>query len=170
MFLDVVHYTQLCSDTEVLSLPISPSNPLWMCSTAVEGMEYQREHLLAGIWHLATHSPEVLEAIPDGMDVGHSHKHNLTVRIVFCRQERKGEHTNMSQKQPLRTRTTPVDKRAFPWQNRTLQDSNSDSKSPFHLWILKSHYSSSYCNVHGSSTRDNNRNAQQMVAALTTIF
>lgn len=69
----------------------------------MEGTEYLREHLLAGIWHLATHSPEVLEAIPDGVDVGHSHKQDLTVRIVFCRQERKGEYTDMPWKQPLRT-------------------------------------------------------------------
>lgn len=73
-------------------------------------MGCQGEHLLAGIWHLATHGPEVLEAIPDGMDVGHSHKHDLTVGIVFCRAEREGEHTNMSWKQPLRTRRIPVDK------------------------------------------------------------
>lgn len=51
-------------------------------------MEPEMEHLLAGIRHLAAHSPEVLEAIPDGMDVGHSHEHNLTVGVVLCRCKR----------------------------------------------------------------------------------
>lgn len=49
-----------------------------------------RDHLLAGIRHLATHSPEVLEAVPDGMDVGHSHEHDLTVGVVFCRHTDEG--------------------------------------------------------------------------------
>lgn len=48
------------------------------------------EHLLAGIWHLAAHSPEVLEAIADSMDVGHSHEHDLTIGVVLCRQEKSG--------------------------------------------------------------------------------
>ena len=46
-------------------------------------------HLLAGIRHLATHSTEVLEAVPDGVDVGHSHEHDLTVGVVLCTHTRK---------------------------------------------------------------------------------
>lgn len=80
-------------------------------------MESQREHLLAGIRHLATHSPKVLEAVPDGMDVGHSHKHDLTVRVVLCRQERKAEHTNLSWKQLLKTRAVPVHRAPLAGQN-----------------------------------------------------
>lgn len=48
-------------------------------------------HLLAGIWHLATHSTEILEAVPDGVDVGHSHEHDLTVGVVLCTHVRKAE-------------------------------------------------------------------------------
>lgn len=58
-------------------------------------MESEQGHLLAGVWHLATHSAEVLEAVPDGMDVGHSHEHDLTVGVVLCRRER-GEWSIMA--------------------------------------------------------------------------
>lgn len=53
-----------------------------------EGRSWNREHLLARVWHLATHGAEILEAVPDGMDVGHSHEHDLTVGVVLCRYER----------------------------------------------------------------------------------
>lgn len=52
------------------------------------GQNQNREHVLAGVWHLATHGTQILEAVPDGMDVGHSHEHNLTVGVVLCRHER----------------------------------------------------------------------------------
>lgn len=58
--------------------------------TREDGTGAGRDHLLAGIRHLATHSPEVLEAVPDGMDVGHSHEHDLTVGVVFCRHTDEG--------------------------------------------------------------------------------
>lgn len=110
MFLEVVHCTQPRSDTEVYITSNFPSSPqiskdmqCWPGHETGRVMESRREHLLAGIWHLTTHGPEVLEAVPDGMDVGHSHKHDLTVRIVLCRPERKVEHANLSWKQPLKS-------------------------------------------------------------------
>lgn len=119
MLLEVVHCIQPCSDTEVFKLPSLPlKSPTDMQSTScprLGGMESQREHLLAGIWHLATHSPEILEAIPDGVDVGHSHKHNLTVRVVLCRQEKTATQDKSSpsgQSFPDRTDTPG-------WQHRT---------------------------------------------------
>lgn len=40
-------------------------------------------NLLARIWHLTADCPQVLEAITDGMNVSHTHKHHFTVRIIF---------------------------------------------------------------------------------------
>lgn len=40
-------------------------------------------HLLSWIWDLTADCPQSLEAVPDGVDVGHSHKHDLTVGIVL---------------------------------------------------------------------------------------
>lgn len=92
----VVHCVQACSDFPAPH-QVPPNVQYWLRGPGRD--EYQRKHLLAGVWHLATHSPEILEAVSDGMDVGHSHKHHFTVRIVLCRQERKVGHTL---KQPLR--------------------------------------------------------------------
>lgn len=46
------------------------------------------ENLLSWIGHLSAKESQRLEALADGVDVGHSHKHHLTVGIVFCRCER----------------------------------------------------------------------------------
>lgn len=108
-------------------------------------MDSQREHLLAGIWHLATHSPEVLEAVPDGMDVGHSHKHDLTVRIVFCRREERGAYNHVLET-ATHDKNNPSGQESFPGRTEHSRISNTKSKSPFYLWRLKSHYSSSKCN------------------------
>lgn len=45
------------------------------------------ENLLGWIGHLGAKKTQRLEALADGVDVGHSHKHHLTVGIVFCRRE-----------------------------------------------------------------------------------
>lgn len=45
------------------------------------------ENLLGWIRHLGAKETQRLEALADGVDVGHSHKHHLTVGIVFCRRE-----------------------------------------------------------------------------------
>lgn len=45
------------------------------------------ENLLRWIGHLSAKETQRLEALADGVDVGHSHKHHLTVWIVFCRWE-----------------------------------------------------------------------------------
>ena len=82
-----------------------------------------REHLLAGIGHLATHSAEVLEAVPDGVDVGHSHEYDLTVGVVLCTHKRRVERKSTSWKQASRTRAVQWAK--LPRQGRTLQDGNS---------------------------------------------
>lgn len=126
----------------------------------MEGMGYLREHLLAGIWHLATHSPEVLEAIPDGVDVGHSHKQDLTVRIVFCRQEERGVYRHAPET-ATQDKNNPSGQESFPGRTEHSRTATQTPNHPF-----TSGYSSRNCNVHGSSTRDNNRNAQQLVAAL----
>lgn len=39
--------------------------------------------LLSRIWDLTADSPQSLEAVADGMDVGHSHKHYFTVGVVL---------------------------------------------------------------------------------------
>lgn len=87
-----------------------------------EGWNQSREHLLAGVWHLATHSTEVLEAVPDGMDVGHSHEHDLTVGVVLCRHER-GEWSIMGYPgNSMQDKGSPVSK--TPTAGPTLQDGN----------------------------------------------
>lgn len=45
------------------------------------------ENLLGWIRHLGAKETQRLETLADGVDVGHSHKHHLTVGIVFCRRE-----------------------------------------------------------------------------------
>lgn len=42
------------------------------------------EDLLGWIRHLSAKESQRLEALADGVDVGHSHKHHLTVGVVFC--------------------------------------------------------------------------------------
>lgn len=39
--------------------------------------------LLSRIWDLTADGPESLEAVSDGMDVGHTHEHYLTVGVVL---------------------------------------------------------------------------------------
>ena len=41
-------------------------------------------NLLGWIRHLSTEETQRLETLADRVDVGHSHKHHLTVGIVFC--------------------------------------------------------------------------------------
>lgn len=43
--------------------------------------------LLSRIRDLTADGPQGLEAVPDGMDVGHSHKHHLTVWVVLYKQK-----------------------------------------------------------------------------------
>lgn len=47
-------------------------------------LETEAEHLLGWIRHLRAQESQRLEALADGVDVGHSHKHHLTVGVVFC--------------------------------------------------------------------------------------
>lgn len=44
-------------------------------------------NLLGWIRHLSAKESQRLEALADGVDVGHSHKHHLTVGVVFCSSE-----------------------------------------------------------------------------------
>lgn len=43
----------------------------------------KRIDLLSRIRDLTADSPQSLEAVPYGVDVGHSHEHHLTVRVVL---------------------------------------------------------------------------------------
>lgn len=45
------------------------------------------EDLLGWIRHLCAEEAQRLETLADGMDVGHTHKHHLTVRVVLYRGE-----------------------------------------------------------------------------------
>lgn len=45
------------------------------------------EDLLGWIGHLGAEEAQRLETLADGMDVGHTHKHHLTVRVVLYRGE-----------------------------------------------------------------------------------
>lgn len=49
------------------------------------GCQNQQEnsHLLAGVRHLTADSAQVLEAVPDGVDVGHAHEHDFTVWVIL---------------------------------------------------------------------------------------
>lgn len=87
------------------------------------GWNQSREHLLAGVWHLATHSTEVLEAVPDGMDVGHSHEHDLTVGVVLCRREGGGWNLRAYPGNSCAGQERSQWAR-FPWQGRALHDEN----------------------------------------------
>ncbi len=40
-------------------------------------------YLLGWIWHLSAEETQRLETLADGVDVGHAHKHHLTVGIVL---------------------------------------------------------------------------------------
>lgn len=46
----------------------------------------RRINLLSWIWDLAADGPQGLEAVADGVDVGHAHEHHLTVGVVLCAQ------------------------------------------------------------------------------------
>lgn len=46
----------------------------------------KRIDLLSWIGDLTADSPQSLEAVADGVDVGHSHKHHLTVGVVLYTQ------------------------------------------------------------------------------------
>lgn len=41
-------------------------------------------NLLSRIRDLAADGPQGLEAVADGVDVGHAHEHHLTVGVVLC--------------------------------------------------------------------------------------
>lgn len=102
------------------------------------GWNQNREHLLAGIGHLATHSAEVLEAVPDGMDVGHSHEHDLTVGVVLCTHKRRVEHKSVFWKQASRTRAAQWAK--LPCRadhSRTGTRYTLEISIPFSLRVLK---------------------------------
>lgn len=45
--------------------------------------QLEKSHSLAGVWHLTADSTQILEAVPDGVDVGHAHEHNFTVGIIL---------------------------------------------------------------------------------------
>lgn len=44
----------------------------------------RRINLLSWIRDLAADGPQGLEAVADGVDVGHAHEHHLTVGVVLC--------------------------------------------------------------------------------------
>lgn len=51
-------------------------------------------HLLSWIWHLCAEQTQGLKALPDRMNVCHSHEHYFTVWIILCREiPRKREET-----------------------------------------------------------------------------
>lgn len=87
-----------------------------------EGWNRSREYLLAGVWHLATHSAEVLEAVPYGMDVGHSHEHDLTVGVVLCRCERGDWSIMACPGNSVQDKGSPMGKTSIAGQ--ILQDGN----------------------------------------------
>lgn len=51
---------------------------------AREREKVRRINLLSWIWDLAADGPQGLEAVADGVDVGHAHEHHLTVGVVLC--------------------------------------------------------------------------------------
>lgn len=57
-------------------------------SAAVVCRSTLHEHSLDRIRDLSAESPQTLEALPDGVDVGHAHEHHLTVGIILYRKHR----------------------------------------------------------------------------------
>lgn len=49
-----------------------------------EREKVRRIDLLSWIRDLAADGPQGLEAVTDGVDVGHAHEHHLTVGVVLC--------------------------------------------------------------------------------------
>lgn len=104
------------------------------------GWNQNREHLLAGIGHLATHSAEGLEAVPDGMDVGHSHEHDLTAGVVLCIHKRRAEHKSALCRQASRTRAVQWAKLPCRAEHsRTGTQYTLEASIPFYLRMLKGH-------------------------------
>lgn len=55
------------------------------CGERERGREkVRRIDLLSWIRDLAADGPQGLEAVADGVDVGHAHEHHLTVGVVLC--------------------------------------------------------------------------------------
>lgn len=68
----------------------------------------KRIDLLSWIGNLTADGPQSLEAVADGVDVGHSHKHHLTVGVVLYTQT----HVNNFEGQKTTTIVTLKDTEA----------------------------------------------------------
>lgn len=55
--------------------------------SGAEGEKVRRINLLSWIRDLAADGPQGLEAVADGVNVGHAHEHHLTVGVVLWTQK-----------------------------------------------------------------------------------